>query len=368
MTRIIEKHYLDFKYKAFLVDSHMGLPRKSWTYCLLYLVNLWYTEIQYLNVEKNRPMYPLPFLPETLSQNRRPGFVKIARLGPRNSAFVWEIHRMFRQSLRYGLTLAFCIAFMGGKPTKAQSTESSAPSSEIIDRMPEDIQRRVALIVSQYNDMGWDLSEYLADDRFQYIEGITEKFTRSAERRIESFEDYKEILAYEIKKNKLAEFYTTYSAELLAAEKEFGIPKEIIMGILGVESEFGRYKGSYNPLNAYISMMAEDYRYSFAEAQLIELLRFCKRTGLDVMSLQSSYAGAMSYAQFIPYSLNRWWKNSEGQGLYHMPDNIRSVANYLAHFTEIEGNVKDAILRYNTSSLYQQAVLSLAEDAKQVIP
>ena len=368
MTRIIEKHYLVFKYKAFLVDSHMGLPRKSWTYRLLYLVNLWYTEIQYLNVEKNRPMYPLPFLPETLSQKRRPGFVKIARLGPRNSAFVWEIHRMFRQSLRYGLTLAFCIAFMGGKPTKAQSTESSAPSSEIIDRMPEDIQRRVALIVSQYNDMGWDLSEYLADDRFQYIEGITEKFTRSAERRIESFEDYKEILAYEIKKNKLAEFYTTYSAELLAAEKEFGIPKEIIMGILGVESEFGRYKGSYNPLNAYISMMAEDYRYSFAEAQLIELLRFCKRTGLDVMSLQSSYAGAMSYAQFIPYSLNRWWKNSEGQGLYHMPDNIRSVANYLAHFTEIEGNVKDAILRYNTSSLYQQAVLSLAEDAKQVIP
>ena len=140
------------------------------------------------------------------------------------------------------------------------------------------------------------------------------------------------------------------------------------MGILGVESEFGTYKGNYNPFNAYISMMAEDYRYSFAEAQLEELLKFCKRTGLDIMSLQSSYAGAMSYAQFIPYSLNRWWKNSEGQGLYHMPDNIRSVANYLAHFTKIEGNVEDAILCYNTSSLYQQAVLSLAEDAKQVIP
>ena len=334
----------------------------------MYLANLWYTEIQYLNVEKHRPMNPHPFLSESLSQKRPPSFAKLARLEPRDCAFVSEIHRVIRQSLRYGLTIAFCIAFLGGKPTQAQSTISSAPSSEINDRMPDDIQRRIALIVSQYNDMGWDLSEYLADDRFQYIEGITEKFTRSAERRIESFEDYKEILAYEIKKNKLAEFYTTYSAELLAAEKEFGIPKEIIMGILGVESEFGRYKGSYNPLNAYISMMAEDYRYSFAEAQLIELLRFCKRTGLDIMSLQSSYAGAMSYAQFIPYSLNRWWKNSEGQGLYHMPDNIRSVANYLAHFTEIEGNVKDAILRYNTSSLYQQAVLSLAEDAKLVIP
>ena len=209
-----------------------------------------YALFPHLNVEKNRPMNPHPFLSKSILQKTLPSFAKLARLKPRDCAFVWEIHRVIRQSLRYGLTITFCIAFLGGKPTHAQSTISSAPSSEINDRMPDDIQRRIALIVSQYNDMGWDLSEYLADDRFQYIEGITEKFTRSAERRIESFEDYKEILAYEIKKNKLAEFYSTYSAELLAAEKEFGIPKEIIMGILGVESEFGRYKGSYNPLNA----------------------------------------------------------------------------------------------------------------------
>ena len=279
-----------------------------------------------------------------------------------------KIHQISNNIITIGFILAFCVVLIGGELTHAQSTESATSSSEVEEQIPTQIQRRIDLIESQYSDMGWDLSGYLADNRFQYIEGITEKFTRSAERRIESFEDYKEILAYEIKKKKLAEFYTTYSADLVAAEEEFGIPKEIIMGILGVESEFGRYKGSYNPLNAYVSMMAEDYRYSFAEAQLIELLRFCKKTGLDVMSLQSSYAGAMSYAQFIPYSLNRWWKNSDGQGLYHMPDNIRSVANYLAHFTKIEGNVNDAILRYNTSSLYQQAVLSLANDAKQVIP
>ena len=243
----------------------------------------------------------------------------------------------------------------------AQEVSSEAP-------MSDQIQARIQRVAGDFEKKGYDLAPLLADSRFVYIEGITQKFTRSAERRIESFEDYKEVLAYEIKKNKLAEFYSTYSAELQAAEEEFDIPKEIIMGILGVESEFGTYKGNYNPFNAYISMMAEDYRYSFAEAQLEELLKFCKRTGLDIMSLQSSYAGAMSYAQFIPYSLNRWWKNSEGQGLYHMPDNIRSVANYLAHFTKIEGNVEGAILRYNTSSLYQQAVLSLAEDAKQVIP
>ena len=301
-------------------------------------------------------------------KNRR-CYAILRRLELGDHALLEQISRILQLIFRHGLTIIFSITLLGTELANAQSVESTTQSPEIeTPLIPAHIQRRIALIESQFSDMDWDLYEYLADDRFQYIEGITEKFTRSAERRIESFEDYKEILAYEIKKNKLAEFYDTYSDELIAAEKEFGIPKEIIMGILGVESEFGRYKGSYNPLNAYISMMAEDYRYSFAEAQLIELLRFCKRTGLDVMSLQSSYAGAMTYAQFIPYSLNRWWKNSKGQGLYHMPDNIRSVANYLAHFTKIEGNVKDAILRYNTSSLYQQAVLSLAKDAKQVIP
>jgi membrane-bound lytic murein transglycosylase B len=299
----------------------------------------------------------------------RPSMAKRAYIEARNRTLFERIFRKVHYTFRHGLALGLFIMFLVAEQTRAQSVETATPSAEVeVQVIPEQIQRRIALIESQFKDMDWDLSDYLADNRFQYIEGITQKFTHSAERRIESFEDYKEVLAYEIKKNKLAQFYTTYSAELLAAEEEFGIPKEIIMGILGVESEFGRYKGSYNPLNAYISMMAEDYRYSFAEAQLIELLRFCERTNLDVMSLQSSYAGALSYAQFIPYSLNRWWKNSEGKGLYHMPDNIRSVANYLAHFTEIEGNVEDAILRYNTSSLYQQAVLSLAEDAKQVIP
>lgn len=44
-----------------------------------------------------------------------------------------------------------------------------------------------------------------------------------------------------------------------------------------------------------------------ALAQLEELLEFVEKKNMDVLSMKSSYAGAMSYAQFIPYSLNRWW-------------------------------------------------------------
>jgi membrane-bound lytic murein transglycosylase B len=222
-------------------------------------------------------------------------------------------------------------------------------------------ESRLEQIVKHFDKKGTDIRPLLEDDRFELMEGITKKFTRSAEVRIESLDDYKKVLGYDNKKEKLGDFIDKYETELKSAEKKYGIPAEIIAGIIGVESEFGTYAGKYNPFNAYVSMYVEDHRSRFALAQLEELLEFTERTGMDVLDLKSSYAGAMSYAQFIPYSLNRWWV---GDDLYHMPNNIQSVAKYLAHFKDITGSTEKAILRYNNSTLYQQAVLSLAKEAE----
>jgi len=216
-------------------------------------------------------------------------------------------------------------------------------------------------LIEHFEKKGVDIKPYFEDSRFKLINGITKKFTRSAEVKIDSFEKYQEVLGYENKKNKIASFYETHKKDLAKAEKEYGIPKEVIIGILGVESEFGKYEGKYNPFNAYVSMIAEGHRSKFALAQLEELIEWAEKREVDILELRSSYAGAMSYAQFIPWSLNRWFV---GDDLYNMSNNIYSVAKYLAHFKEITGNVEDAILRYNNSSLYQQAVLGLAEDAK----
>lgn len=222
---------------------------------------------------------------------------------------------------------------------------------------------RLNELIEHFDKQGRDIRPLLNDSRFELVDNITEKFTKAAEVRIESIDDYKEVLNYEKKSGMVKEFIATYSEDLSAAEKEYGIPKEVIVGILGVESEYGTYAGKYNPFSAYVSMYVEDYRARFALAQLEELLEFTDRTGLDVLDLKSSYAGAMSYAQFIPYSLNRWWV---GDDLYHMPNNIFSIAKYLAHFKDITGSTEKAILRYNNSTLYQQAVLSLAEEAESL--
>lgn len=233
--------------------------------------------------------------------------------------------------------------------------------SGILNASSPESNANIEKLIEHFDKKGTDIRPLLEDSRFELMTEIKTKFTRSAEKVIENVDDYKKVLGYEKKVSKLEGFISMYSADLESAEKEYGIPKEVIVGIIGIESEFGTYAGKYNPFIAYVSMYAVDYRANFALAQLEELLKFTEKNGLDVLELKSSYAGAMSYAQFIPYSLNRWWV---GNDLYHMPNNIMSVAKYLAHFKDITGSTEEAILRYNNSTLYQQAVLGLAKEAE----
>ncbi len=238
------------------------------------------------------------------------------------------------------------------------------PLSAIADPTdPGKMKANIDELAEYFEDKGYAFNKLLNDPRFELIDDITGKFTRAVEIKIESFEDYQGIIKYDIKKQKLEDFLVKYAPELDAAQEKYGIPKHVIAGIIGIESEFGKYKGSYNPFNAYVSMYAEGYRSKWSKAQLEELLIFAEKNKLDILSLESSYAGAMSYAQFIPYSLNRWWVGSD---LYFMPNNIFSVANYLSHFYKITGSMEKAVMRYNPSTMYTKVVLELAEEARKL--
>jgi len=206
---------------------------------------------------------------------------------------------------------------------------------------------------------GFDVSELLEDERFEIYDNIKNYFTRSAERKSVSLTQYKKILGYNQKKNKAGTFIEEYQATLEKAEKEYGVSRYVIAAILGIESDFGKNIGRHNPFNAYASMFIVDYRSDFALEQLIELLSFAKRNEVDVFELKSSYAGAISYAQFIPYSLNKWFVGSD---IFDMRNNIMSVGNYLAYFMEKTGDMRTAVLRYNPSGLYADAVMSLAKE------
>ena len=222
---------------------------------------------------------------------------------------------------------------------------------------------RIQQLIDQMQKKNLDLASLLEDSRFEIYDGIGDRFRGSAERRTLSLDDYKKILRFDDKASRIGPFMNTHSEQLKKAEAEYDIPKTVIAAILGIESDFGLNIGRFNPLNVYVSMYHEDYRADFASAQLEELLKFTQRNNIDVFELKSSYAGAMSFAQFIPYSVNRWWV---GDDIFDMNNNILSIANYLAHFKEITGTIEGAVFRYNPSSLYRDAVMALAAEAERL--
>lgn len=221
---------------------------------------------------------------------------------------------------------------------------------------------RLSSLISYFKKQGFEIRALLQDPRFEIYENIGDRFRKSAEVKSLDISEYKRILKFDEKIERSIAFTQDNMAQLEKAEKQYGISRYVIASIIGIESDYGEHLGRYNPFNVYVSMYAVNYRKRFARAQLKELLEFTRRNAMDVFELKSSYAGAMSYAQFIPYSMNKWFV---GKDIFDINNNILSVANYLAYFKKRTGSIEKAVLRYNPSSLYTRAVLDLAEEAEK---
>ena len=246
-------------------------------------------------------------------------------------------------------------------------SDTSQKTSEINQDTPsyyKKYYKNISSLIKYLEGKGFQLNDLLQDSRFEIYEGIRNKFIYSAEEKSQTLEEYKKALGYKDKKNRISDFINNNINQLGLAEKIYEIPKYITSAIIGIESDFGENKGSFNPFNAYFSIYADNYKKKFASTQLEELLIFCEKNEIDVFSLKSSYAGAISHAQFLPYSLNRWFI---GNDLYDMDNNILSAANYLSHFREETGSLEGAILKYNPDKFFVRTVLDLAKDAEEIL-
>ena len=117
-------------------------------------------------------------------------------------------------------------------------------------------------------------------------------------------------------------------------ENEFGVPKEIITSILGVETRYGKIKGSYRVLDS-LSTLGFDFprRSKFFKSELVQFFILTRENNLDINSVQGSYAGAMGYGQFISSSYRAYAIDYDGDGYADLfnsiPDAVASIANYL---------------------------------------
>ena len=140
------------------------------------------------------------------------------------------------------------------------------------------------------------------------------------------------------------QFWKANQATLARAEKEYGVPSEIIVGIIGVESIYGRNTGSFRVIDA-ITTLAFDFpashpraaeRAEFFKGELEQFLSLQSRMGADPLVPLGSYAGAMGMPQFLPSSWARFAVDFDGDDkidLWNSPaDVIGSVANYFKAF------------------------------------
>ena len=139
-----------------------------------------------------------------------------------------------------------------------------------------------------------------------------------------------------------------------SVEKNFGVSKYYIASIIGCETNYGNYLGTYNPLDT-IFTRAFDPKSAYWQKQLIELFILSKQYNFDPKSIKSSWSGALGLGQFIPSSYNAYGVDYDEDGKVDMynsrKDGIASVANYLkANGWQTSST---AVLEVDVSAKYQ---------------
>eukprot|EP01155_Anaeramoeba_flamelloides_P033533 Anaeramoba_flamelloidesa99275_17.p1 GENE.a99275_17~~a99275_17.p1 ORF type:complete len:328 (+),score=22.11 a99275_17:39-986(+) len=128
-------------------------------------------------------------------------------------------------------------------------------------------------------------------------------------------------------------FLNKYRTIFKQVEKEFGIPKEYIAAIIGIESAYGKNVGKY-PVFDTLSTLAfeKNRRNDFFAKQLKEFIRLSYRYKINPKNVYGSYAGAIGLGQFMPSSYKHYGVDFNNDGkvsLQHPHDAIASIANYL---------------------------------------
>ncbi|MCY4428541.1 MAG: lytic murein transglycosylase B [Halieaceae bacterium] len=191
-------------------------------------------------------------------------------------------------------------------------------------------QRLVDELVAEENFSRTELEVLLG--KAQRQDSILEAISRPAEK-TKPWHEYRDIFVTSARTSQGVTFYNNHSDSLRRAEQEYGVPAELIVAIIGVETRYGRNMGNYRVLDA-LATLAFDYprRSAFFSKELKEFLLLSREQGLPATEFKGSYAGAMGYGQFISSSYRNYAVDFDGDGvadIWKNPvDAIGSVANY----------------------------------------
>ena len=173
-----------------------------------------------------------------------------------------------------------------------------------------------------------------------------------------SWDRYKKLFLEERRITNGKKFIKNNSNLFNQIEDEFGVPREIITSILGVETRYGKIKGNYRVLDS-LATLGFDFprRSEFFKSELVQFFILTRENNLDINSVQGSYAGAMGYGQFISSSYRAYAIDYDGDGYADLfnsvPDAVASIANYLKkHGWKRDGVIVQKVILNKVNKTY----------------
>ena len=177
----------------------------------------------------------------------------------------------------------------------------------------------------------------------KFHSGIIKAITRPSTSK--PWYEYHPIFINQRRITKGVSFWKRNAKTLERASKKFGVPEEIIVAVIGVETYYGKRTGRHRVLDA-LTTLAFNYpkRADFFRDELEQYLLLIREQDADIFSFKGSYAGAIGIPQFMPSSYRNYAVDFDNDGKIDLSgstaDSIGSVANYLkAHGWEADGPV-----------------------------
>ena len=151
----------------------------------------------------------------------------------------------------------------------------------------------------------------------------------------EHYEDTKTYISKRTSKNKVLKginFYKDNAKLINSIENNFDIEKELLLSLMGIETNFGTYVGKMDILSSLATLSFDKRRSEFFTNELLILLKLIEKKQIDYSTLYGSWAGAFGFFQFMPSTMKNYaidYDNNNYINLKNNNDAYASAANYL---------------------------------------
>lgn len=274
-------------------------------------------------------------------------------------------------ALTFTASTAAQAAPAGGKTKASAKASAKAAKAKGKARKPTAAQRRAALLKAkrkappvdytgeQVNFTEWKAVSDFADDialrhgfpreelrdlmsQVRYVDSAVQLVKPAPPGKPKNITAVRDLLIEPVRINAGVKFWIENADVLAKAEKEYGVPAEIIVGIIGIETVYGRNTGRFRVLDvlttlgfAYPETPNQAARMAFFRGELENALVLARKNAIDPFSLLGSFAGAIGLPQFMPGSVLAYGVDYDSDGAIDLrnstADAIGSVANFLLH-------------------------------------